>query len=308
MSLGGTYEDHHKDMFKDMLLMEKQQRGSVLEQTVMSEFMEGNKSFFDKLGAVDTYEKSSRNQVKQYADPTFERRQVQETTISFDTLIDKEDLIKYVTNPKNDITRAALARHKRDTDEVIAEAILGNAVVTTNGAAANQALTLSVAVNDHQYDPAAGSADVALTSYKLKNALQKIRTGHGVDPGERVFVVAPSAQLMNLTMEDQVVSSDYRDHKPLEGPGVFGSLSGFLGLDFIEYDPATALVDGSADSRVFMYSESAIKLGIYIPLTVEIQSENTRVANPDGLSVWQAIGATRFYEEAVCEILCDPIA
>jgi len=44
MALGGTYQDHYKDMFKDMLLHEAQQHGSRLEQAVMIEKMEGNKT------------------------------------------------------------------------------------------------------------------------------------------------------------------------------------------------------------------------------------------------------------------------
>ena len=68
------------------------------------------------------------------------------------------------------------------------------------------------------------------------------------------------------------------------------------------------LVDGSADERIFLYSESAIKLGIFTPLTVEIDKMVTKSANPDVLSVWEALGATRMYEEKVIEILCDPIA
>ncbi len=44
MALGGTdYTDHYKDVFRDLIGHESQQRGSVLEQTCMIEQMEGNK-------------------------------------------------------------------------------------------------------------------------------------------------------------------------------------------------------------------------------------------------------------------------
>lgn len=305
MSLGGTYQDHYKDMFKDTLLLEAQQMGSRLEQAVMVESMEGNKTYFDKLGKVSNYIKSSRGQAKNLADITFERRQVQEVFAEFDHLIDKEDLIKYVNNPQSDIVRSAVMELGRRKDKVIHDALAGNATVTTDGSTANQALTLSVAVNNHDYD--SGSGDVELTTGKLKKAIALLHTNHGIGGNERLICVAPSDQIINLTTENQQVSSDFRVKKPLEGPGVFSGLSGFMGIDFIAYDDQI-LVDGSADEKAFLFTEDAIKLGIFEPLTVEIDKAVERAGNPDILSVYEAIGATRMYEEKVVEILCNPIA
>jgi len=305
MSLGGTYQDHYKDMFKDTLLLEAQQMGSRLEQAVMVESMEGNKTYFDKLGKVSNYIKSSRGQSKNLADITFERRQVQEVFAEFDHLMDKEDLIKYVQNPKSEVVQAAVAELGRRKDKVIHDALAGNAVVTTNGSTANQALTLSVAVNNHDYD--SGSGDVELTTGKLKKALALLHTNNGISGNERLICVAPSDQIINLTTENQQVSSDFRVKKPLEGPGIISGLSGFMGIDFIAYDEQI-LVDGSADEKAFLFTEDAIKLGIFEPLTVEIDRAVERAGNPDILSVYEAIGATRMYEEKVVEILCNPIS
>ena len=305
MALGGTYQDHYKDMFKDTLLLEAQQMGSRLDKTVRIETMSGNKTFFDKLGKVSNYIKTSRGQAKNLADITFERRQVQEEFAEFDHLLDKEDLIKYVNNPKSEVVQSAVMELGRRKDKVIHNAISGSATVTTDGSTASQALTLSVAVNDHTFD--SGSGDVELTTSKLKLGIAKIQTAHGALGNERLICVAPTDQIMNLTTETQQVSSDFRAKTPLEGPGVVSGLSGFLGIDFIAYDDQI-LVDGSADEKIFLYSESAIKLGIFEPLTVEIDRAIERSGNPDILSVFEAIGATRMYEEKVCQILCNPIA
>ncbi len=304
MSLGGTYQDHYKDMFKDTLLLESQQMGSRLEQTVRIETMEGNKTFFDKLGKVSTYTKTTRNQDKNPSDITFERRQVQETFLEFDHHFDKEDLIKYVQDPKSEVMQSAIARLARDKDLVIHNALAGNAVVTTDSSTANQALTLSVAVNNHDYD--SGSGDVELTTGKLKKALALILGNHGASPNERLICVGPIDQIINLTTENQQVSSDFRTKAPLEGPGVVAGLSGFMGIDFIAYDEQI-LVDGSSDERIFLYSESAIRLGIFEALTISVDRDVNKTGNPDLLSVFEAIGATRLYETKVIEILCNPI-
>ena len=303
MALGGSYQDHYKDLFKGIIGHEAQQNGSRLEQTVMSEFMEGNKTYFDKIGKSAHYIKTTRNQDKTFSDLTFERRQVQEVLASFDHIFDREDLIKYVENPRNEVVRSAVMEIGRRKDEVIMEAIKGNAVVTTNGSTANQALTQTVAVNDHTYDSDTG--DVALTVSKLKKAKVVIRESFGMGANERLHCVGPTGQIMNLTTATETVSSDFRVNKPLEGPGVVSGLSGYLGFDFIEYEDTG--VDGSADELVYVYTEDAVKMGIYIPLTVEVEKITTKTTNPDSLSVYEAIGATRMWEEKVVQIACDPI-
>lgn len=304
MSLGGTYQDHYKDMFKDVLLHEAQQDGSRLAQTVMSEMLEGNKTYFDKLGESSHYIKTSRGQAKNPNDATFERRQVQEVFAEIDHILDKEDLIKYVTNPRNELVKSFVWELGRRKDEVIMDALSGNAVVTTNGSTANQALTLTVAVNDHSFD--SGTGDVGLTTGKLKKAFALIEEGYGKGANERLICVAPARQLVNLTTESQQVSGDFRGKKPLEGPGVFSGLSGFMGIDFIGYEGTGT--DGSSDELAYLYTESAVKLGIYEPLSVEIDRDVTRAGNPDVISAFEAIGATRMYEEKVVQIACDPLA
>jgi hypothetical protein len=57
-----------------------------------------------------------------------------------------------------------------------------------------------------------------------------------------------------------------------------------------------------------LLTEDAIKLGIFEPLKVEVTKNTNKAASPDQLAVWEAIGATRMYEEKVIGILCNPIA
>lgn len=303
MSLGGSYQDHHKDMFKDLLLHEAQQAGSRLEQAVMLEMMEGNKTYFDKLGSSAHYVKTSRGQEKSLSALTFERRQVQEQMAEFDHLFDREDLIKYVQNPRNEVIKSAVWELGRRKDEIIMDAISGNSVVTTNGSTANQALTLTVAVDDHSFD--SGSGDVGLTTAKLKKALTLMEENYG-NNGSRLICIAPARQLINLTTENQQVSGDFRASRPLEGPGAMKNLSGFMGIDFIAYEGTGT--DANSDEKAFLITEDAVKLGIYLPLTVEVDRDVTRAGNPDVLSVFEAVGATRMYEEKVVQIACDPLA
>lgn len=304
MSLGGVYSDHYKDMFRDVLLHEAQQEGSRLAAAVMTEKMEGNKTYFDKLGKQAHYVKTTRNQTKTLSDLTFERRQVQEELASFDHIFDKEDLIKYVQNPRNEVVKSAVWELGRRKDEVIMSAISGNATVTTDGSTASQALTLTVAVDNHSFD--SGSGDVGLTTGKLKLAKTVMMENYGANPSARLICIAPERQLMNLTTENQQVSADFRSKKPLESPGLVQGLSGFMGIDFISYEDTGT--DGNSDEKVFLLTDDAIKMGIFLPLSVEIMKDPTRTTNPDILSVFEAIGATRMDENKVVQIACDPLA
>lgn len=305
MSLSGTYLDHYKDVFKDTLLMELQQRGSRLEQTVMTEGMSGNKTFFDKLGTVGVTKKSSRNQPKVNSDTTYERRQVQQEFFDFNHIIDVEDMIKFVSDPKSEIVTSAVYALGRNKDDIIYDALNGVAVVTANGSTSNTALPSAskVAVDNHVYDT--GSGDVALTGGKLKQAIALL-AGEHVDIGrEQIFCIAPAAQLMHLSIEVAVTSNDFRNGKPLEGPGIFHQLSGYLGINFITYEDVS--VDGSADELIYVYPSSAIKLGIFEGLTIDIDKAKELSGNPDRISAWESIGSTRMYEKKVIEIACDPI-
>ena len=304
MSLGGARLDHYRDIYRDLVLHEAQQQGSRLAAVAMTEKMDGNKTFFDKRGKEAHYIKTSRNQAKTYSNPTYERRQVQEVLASYDEIFDKEDIIKYTSNPRSDSVQAAVWELGRRKDEVIIEAIRGNAVVTTDGSAANQALTLSVVKDSHTFD--SGSGDVGLTSSKLKLAKTLMAENYGSQPNERLICIAPERQIMNLTTENQQVSGDFRSSRPLESPGVVQGISGFMGIDFISYEDTGT--DASSDERVYLLTHDAIKLGIYLPLTVEIKEDTTLTTNPDTLAVYEAMGATRMYEQKVVDILCDPLA
>lgn len=293
MALGGTdYTDHFKDVFKDLIGHESQQRGSVLEQTCMVEMMEGQNVFFDKLGETATVTKSSRAEVKTLSDVTYERRQVTESFHTFDHILDSEDLIKYVSNPQNAIVLSAAYSLGRQKDATIATAISGSATVVTNGTPASVALPAGQKI-------AAGAA--TLTVAKLREALTIINTAHAVTPGQRVYCAGSYAQIMQLSTEAQTVSSDFRILKPLEGPGIVQGLSGFLGIDFVQYED---FADITADQAVYLYTDDAIQLGIFAPLTVEIAKDTTRIGNPDGIAVWESTGASRIWEEKVVEIAC----
>ena len=308
MALSGVHLDHYLEVFKGIVAAEVQQNGSRLGSVPIVESLTGNKNWFDKIGKVSAIPKVSRLQERVYSDISFERRLITNAMITFDHVLDVEDLIRYVDNPQNEIVRAAYMDFGRQRDSVIINAISGNAQVQTNGSVANQALTLSVAVNANTFGfdrtGAALSGDTALHPGKLKAAKKKIAEAYGSNPTDELIVIAPEGQLMALMDSLEVVNNQFSQTKPLDGPGTIARLSGFLGMQFISYEDTG--VDGSADEKVYVLTKDAIRLGVFQDMKVKMVEDARIVGVPMSLSVTQSLGAVRMDENKVVTVLCDP--
>lgn len=306
MSLGGTYQDFHFEMFKDNLVHELQQRGTLLTATVTVENVDGNKTWFTKYGKSSSYKKSTRGELKTYHEDTYERRLLDFQFNSSDKIIDKVDILDMVTNPKSDAVQAMVMELGRERDEVIFSAISGDVTKQENGTTSTVSLPAAsqVAVNSHAFSSTTGTNDIGLTPSKLKEAIKKLGEQYVDVNREPVFVVGPMNQLMKLSTNTEVTSADFRTKNVLDVPGVVGGINGFLGLTYIAYEE-TDLVN-TTDETVYVYPQSAIKLGIRHPLTVEILKDAARVGNPDTIAAYEDIGATRMFEEKVIQIACDP--
>lgn len=304
MSLGGTYQDFHLDMFKDNLEHELQQNGTLLTATVTVEQVDGNKTYFTKYGKSSSYKKSVRGEQKTYHEDTYERRLLQFEFNSSDKILDKVDIMDMVNNPKSDAIMAMVMELGRVRDTVIFTAVSGPATKQENGATSTVSDIQTVAVNSHAFSAVSGSNDIGLTPSKLKEAIKKLGELYVDVSREDVFVVGPMNQLMKLSVQDEVTSADFSSTRTLEVPGIVPGINGYLGLTYIAYEE-TDLVNTS-DETVYVYPRSAAKLGIRHPLTVEVGPDYGRVGNPETIAVYEDIGATRMFEEKVVQIACDP--
>jgi len=194
----------------------------------------------------------------------------------------------------------------RARDLVLFLALSGSVTKQENGSTSSVSLPAAskVAVNSHAFSATAGTNDIGLTPSKLKEAIKKLGETYVDVSREPVFVVGPMNQLMKLSTNSEVTSSDFRTKNVLDVPGVVGGINGYLGLTYIAYED-TNLVN-TTDETVYIYPKSAIKLGIRQPLTVQIMPDTSRVGNPDTIAAYEDIGATRMFEEKVIQIACDP--
>lgn len=303
MAVTGVFGDRFLNLFNENLMHELQQEGSRLGNIFAREKMKGQKAYFDKIGITTSHQKTSRLQDISPDEETYERRLLTFETHYAAYTPDINDLMDMVADPTSDILRNMANSLGRKQDDIIMQAIKGNAVVQTNGSTANTALPVSqiLAVSDITYDLDLSAGDKGLTPGKLMKAQKLLKQNYAM--GDFV-VIAPAGQLANLLAHARASSGDYVTARPLESSGFEPALAGYLGLNFISYEETG--VDANLDELVFMVARNAVKVGERMPLTTKLAPRVDKVGHPQQLHSFFDLGATRMFEEAVVQIACDP--
>lgn len=303
MAVTGSFQDRFLNLFNENLALELQQEGSRLINIFAKEKMKGQKAYFDKLGITTSHTKTSRLQDITPDEETYERRLITFQTKFAAYTPDINDLMDMVADPTSELLRSMAMSLGRDMDTIIINAIKGNAVVQTDGSAANVALPSGqkIAVSDITFDPDLSAGDKALTPGKLLQAKKLLDEQYNV--GEYV-VIAPAGQLAAVLTNTRVSSADYRTVRPLESAGLDRALEGLYGMHFVMYENTG--VDANSDELVFVVARNAVKVGERMPLTTKLAPRVDKVGHPQQLHALFDMGATRMYEEAVVQIACDP--
>ena len=306
MALGGSFQDHYIRMYKDMLEHELQQRSSLLRGTVTIEPSMGERTYFDVIGKVGSYTRTSRYEAKQIADQTFERRYLTPTVLEANVVIDELDLVRYAKSPESDLMRAMSDELGRQLDAIIIAAVGGTALREINGSASNASFdsNMSIAVTDITYSGSAG--DLPLTYGKLLKAKRFLQTNFVDMNRDTIFVVAPAKQLTNLQATAIANGHLIRDRAFMDItlPGMDTALDGFLGMKYIAYEGTG--VDGSADEYTYVFPSNAIKLGMFKDIVVDVHQRHDLAGSPTEITANLTAGAVRMFEGKVARILGDP--
>lgn len=173
--------------------------------------------------------------------------------------------------------------------------------IIENGSSSTASLTLTVAKDDHAFDPAGGTGAVGLTTYKIINAQSKIQEVYGKEVSDRLFLIAGARQLANLTKEDKMVNFNYSPRKVTS----LDDLPDFLGIKLIPYEGLG--LDSNGDPIAFLVTEKAIQLGVWKNLTVDMQKDLSINGAPLLIQSNLMIGAGRKREESVVQISCATV-
>jgi hypothetical protein len=274
-----------------------QQKGSRLRRAVEIESVTGESAFFEQIGSTEAVDITSRHMDTPRVDTPHERRRVTMAGKVWADLIDKEDQVRMLIEPKSKYAQAGAWAIGRSMDDAIITAADGTAYTGKTGSTSTS-YDSTMTVDVQTVWPGVTAADAGLNVAKLLEANEKLMANE-VDPDEEKFCIVNSAQVKSLLTDERVSNHDYNTLKPL----VSGTITQYAGFTLI---PTQRIgTDANSDHKVLYWCKSGMKMGI----GADIETKMTERSDKNySMQVWLRahFGVTRMEEEKVGYIECDP--
>lgn len=279
--------------FSDEIIMLAQQEESRLLTTVKRKSITGDRSYFDRLGPVDVFKKTGRAQPVVHQDPDHSRRIVKIEDFVGALLLDKQDELRMLIDPKSDYAKSIAMGMARQWDKIIISAATGLAEASTTSDLTESTVALPAGnIVDEDF----GAADTNLTVEKLREAKKRLDENE-VGSSERRYCIVNASALDNLLADTTVTSSDFNTVKAL----VQGELNTFLGFDFVR----TELLEDQSEGfkQILCYTQSAIGMVMADEMSVRIDEIPT-LHHATQILAASTFGAVRIEEEKLIVIEC----
>jgi hypothetical protein len=281
--------------FSDNLLMLAQQKGTRLMGSVRVKKTVGKYDHFDRIGKVSAQKRTSRHGDTPQIDTPHSRRRVVLDDYEWADLIDRQDEIRMITDPRSAYAQSGGNALGRKMDELILDAATGNATSVDSADAGSNVALPAGQIIDEDF----GTADSNLTLAKLIEA-KRILDKNEISSENRTLVHNASA-LANLLNDTTVTSADYNSIKAL----VRGDIDTFLGFKFVKTELLNGTADGTDTDPVLCIAmqKDAMGLAMGQDITVRI-SERDDKSYATQVYASMTMGATRIEDEGVVSIQC----
>jgi hypothetical protein len=278
--------------FADNLIHLAQQKGSRLMNTVNVKKIAGKYAHFDRLGATTAQKRTSRHGDTPLIDTPHSRRRAILEDYEWADLIDNQDELRMLIDPRSDYAKAGANALGRTMDDIIIDAYTGNArSIDSADASSNVAFSSAMTVDEDF-----GAANTNLTFEKLNEAKRLLR-GNDIDPDEPLFCVVNADALHSLLTESEVQSIDTNTVRAL----VRGDLNTFMGFTFVHSERINTQSEGFY--QVMAYSKNAMGLALGQDVNVRI-SERDDKSYATQVYASMTAGAVRIEEERAAIIEC----
>lgn len=300
------------DQFKDTLYHVCQQKQSKLQKAVVVEEVSAEDKAFDMMGTFTLVDKTGRNPQTPVLDPTTQRRWVKPEPAHNAVVYDKDDDLSMLLNPVGDFVTAFRYAVNRKKDSVIYTAFdatvqagrkYGDSTISWTNAAYSRTGNGRVIAHDTSVGNASG-VSCGLTKEKVELALERLGR-NDVDEEIPLYGLVSPVQVTDLRGQQEFISFDYNDRKPLARGGPIGY---WMGINWIQYNGVElgSSNDVDADTNVYpvwVWAQDAMKLGVADDLSVTI---NVRpdLSNGQQVYVHIKIGACRMDEDKLVKIEC----
>ena len=240
---------------------------------------------FERLGASDLAPITARHSATTLLNPEHSRRRASMSDRGGAVLLDRQDDIRILIQPKNDYARNHAESVNRYYDDLVFEAALGNATaVDAADAASNVALPAGQKI--------AASA-LGLTFAKVNSALTLANLNHWPYT-DRYFAISP-AGLEDLLNTTQATSADFANLKAIQSGKLEGTWMSF------NWIVTTRLALASTTRSCIAWHKNGLGLCIGMDLYTSISTRNDL---NDATQVYAAAsaGATRVEDELVVQV------
>jgi hypothetical protein len=262
-------------------------QGSKLKGIFSEEMAKGEKHFFDRLGDFSVAERVSRNAATQLQDAAHSRRMATVKLYDAAVGVDKLDINKMLIDPTNDYVKKLANKHGQNFDQVLLNALLGDAASGADGSGTASFLAGNIIAH----------GSTGFTAAKFHQALRILQANRVDIMRDEVVCILNARAIEDLMAESTFVSADFQNIKTLAGK----QLPSFRGVTLIQSEDIPDSTAGSVYRSIFT-TRDALKVAMPEAMNVEIDKR------PDLSNIMQVytsmmFGAVRMEEEKVVSVL-----
>lgn len=283
--MANTISKAFVEQFKSNVVHLAQQRGSRMKDAVRSETVTGDKHNFERIGSMDSVEKTTRHTDTPVLDVPHSRRVVSMRDWQWADLIDQEDKIRMLISPQSEYTKTGGYAMGRRWDKLVIDAATANAEDGDG--------TAVTFPSGNKIAHASGGMTVA----KILSAREILLSNDVDEESDPMFFVIGSGELTDLLNTTEVKSSDYNTVKALAK----GELSDFCGFRFIRSEQLNVDTTATNYRKCLAFVKSGLGLAIGADVSTRIDD---RADKSYATQVYMAFSAaaTRIEEEKVVEV------
>jgi hypothetical protein len=287
---------HFVETYRSNLTMLLQQRGSKLAPYVRTEMQSAEYDFYDRIGATEAQEVTTRHSDTPLIHTPHDRRRAGLRDFDWADLIDNRDKIRLLADPTSAYTMNAVWAMGRRKDDVILEAAFGTAWTGKKGTAAvTFPASQQVGVD---YVETGAAANSGLTIGKLRRARALFGKAE-IEEDAQLYIAVTADDLHALLTNKETTSADYNTVRAL----VAGEINSFMGFTFVHCERIKT--DGDGYRRLPCWERSGLLLAMGQDIVTDIGPRRDK-RNSIQVYVSASFDAVRMEEKRVIEIKADP--
>jgi hypothetical protein len=291
------------EQYSALVYILAQQKGSKLKALVRNETVtNARNAYYERLGLATAQEITTRHGDTPLNEIPHSRRRLTPADYNTATLLDTQDQIKMLIDPKSPYANAQAMTLGRTIDDIIIAAALGDVSTGQSGASTVAFKDDSRSINGDGTVTALGTlasaqVETIITLAKILTMME-IFNDEDVDPNiPKNWVVSPQ-EISDMLAIEQLTSADYVTLKVL----MQGGIESFMGFNWLWHNSLPLDAAGSTCTRTFAWAQDGLILGSAENITSRITERDDKNYTTQVYSE-MSVGAIRLDGDKVHEAL-----